>query len=354
MAIFKKNNSWYIDYYYKGKRKREKIGPNKKLAEAVLAKRKLEIAENRYLNVKNSPSILFEELSDLYLDYAKSNKRSWIRDRLSLKTLAAEFDGLKVDQLDSLLIEKYKQKRLKDVSPATVNRELACLKHLFNKGIEWGKCDKNPVRQVKFFKENNFRLRYLTVEEIKKLFRNSPKHLKPILMVALETGMRRSEIFNLNWDDIDFEQKIIYVRNSKSGDPREIPISNRLANVLKDLKYKSPYVFCNKDGKPLGSVRKSFASALKKSGIENFRFHDLRHTFASHLIMNGVDLVTVKEFLGHKSLKMTLRYAHLSPGHKRSAIEKLKFFDGHQYGHQHHLENFSDKANVRKYNKMPR
>lgn len=354
MAIFKKNKSWFIDYYYKGKRKREKIGPNRKLAEAVLSKRKLEIAENRYLNVKSAHAISFEELAELYLDYAKSNKRSWARDRLSLKTLGKEFDGLRAEQLDSFLIEKYKQKRLKDVSPATVNRELACLKHLYNKGIEWDKCGGNPVRKVKFFKENNIRLRYLTTEEIKRLFRNSPKHLKPILMVALETGMRRSEILNLKWDDIDFDQKIVFVRNTKSGEPREIPISSGLANTLQDLKYKSVYVFCNKDGSPFGSVRKSFASAVKKSGIENFRFHDLRHTFASHLVMNGVDLVTVKELLGHKSLKMTLRYAHLSPGHKRSAIDKLKFFDGHQYGHQSHLDKLTEKSNVRKYNKLPR
>jgi integrase len=343
MAILQKGKDWYIDYYYQGRRKREKIGPSRRLAEAVLAKRKLEIAENRYLDVRRKNQVSFKELASLYLEYSRANKRSWVRDRVSIKSLEREFGDFRIDQLKSLSIEQYKQKRLKEVTPATVNRELACLKHMLNKGIEWAKCAENPVRQVKLLRENNSRLRYLTVEEAQKLYRGSASHLKPIVMLALETGMRRSEIFSVKWDDIDFEQKLIFVRNTKNGESREVPVSNLVANRLKDLKFKSPFVFCNESGKPYCSVRKSFASALKKAGIENFRFHDLRHTFASHLVMQGADLVTVKELLGHKSLRMTLRYAHLSPGHRRDAIERLKFFDGHLYGHQQVLTDFASK-----------
>lgn len=350
MALFQKGKDWFIDYYFEGRRRREKIGPNRKLAETVLAKRKLEIAENRFLDKKKCSQVSFRELSELYLEYSKANKRSWVRDTVSIKALMTDFNSLNITEIDSLKIEQYKQKRLKTVAPATVNRELACLKNLFNKGIEWGKCGTNPVKSVKLLRENNARLRYLTLEEGKRLFQNSSKHLKPIVMLALQTGMRKSEILYLKWDDIDFDQKLIFVRNSKNGEAREIPINSKVANFLKDLKFKSPYVFCNKDGRPYGSVRKSFARALKKSGIDDFRFHDLRHTFASHLVMQGVDLVTVKELLGHKSLRMTLRYAHLSPGHRRDAIERLKFFDGHQYGHQRVLTESHSEPKLKPFN----
>jgi len=165
----------------------------------------------------------------------------------------------------------------------------------------------------------------LTKEEIKALYYACPGHLKPIIVVALNTGMRKGEILNLKWDDLDFRQKIIYLLNTKNNEKKEIPMNQVVFYTLFKVKKhpESPYVFCNKDGKPYGSVKTAFRNALKKAGIKNFRFHDLRHTFASHLVMAGVDLNTVKELLGHKDIKMTLRYAHLSPDHKRRAVETL-------------------------------
>jgi integrase len=200
---------------------------------------------------------------------------------------------------------------------------------MFNKAIEWEMMQSNPMKKVKLLKENNERLRYLSQEQIKDLYENRCDHLKPIVLTALYTGMRRGEILKLKWEDVDFDQKIIFVRNSKNGQLREIPMNNLLVNELKNIKFKSPYVFCNENRKPFGSVRKSFDSALRRAGIEDFCFHDLRHTFASHLVMSGVDLLTAKELLGHMTIKMTLRYAHLSPFHKSAAVESLRFFDSH-------------------------
>lgn len=144
-----------------------------------------------------------------------------------------------------------------------------------------------------------------------------------MVIVALYTGMRRGEIYNLQWEDIDLQRGIIYVLDTKNSEAREVRMADIVRRALVSIKRhpESSYVFCKKDGTKYGSLKKSFLKALDKSGIMNFRFHDLRHTFASHLVMNNIDLNTVRELLGHKSLRMTLRYAHLSRDHKRVAIE---------------------------------
>ena len=137
--------------------------------------------------------------------------------------------------------------------------------------------------------------------------------------------MRRSEILNLQWQDIDFLRKLIYIKNTKSGEKKkylQIILLSILYNSLKKNSM-SPYIFINRSGKPFKKVYKGFKSALRRAGIRNFTFHDLRHTFASHLVMNGTDLKTVQELLGHKTFRMTLRYAHLSPDYKRKAIDNF-------------------------------
>jgi Site-specific recombinase XerD len=296
------------------------------LAENVLRKRKLEIAENKYLDIRREQKVKFEELADMYIEiYAKPNKRSFKSDLTNVKTLNRYFSGKYLYEIDTLSIEKFKTERAKEVSPATVNRELACLKCMFNRAIEWGKIKDSPAKTVKLFRENNKRLRYLEKEEIVKLLANCNKYLKAMVILALNTGMRRGEILGLKWHDIDFRRGIIYLLDTKNGEKREIPMNEQVKTALiRTNKHPdSPHIFCRADGKPYRDIRKSFFTALKKAGIINFRFHDLRHTFASQLVMSGVDLNTVRELLGHKSLKMTLRYSHLSPDHKKRAVDIL-------------------------------
>jgi integrase len=144
--------------------------------------------------------------------------------------------------------------------------------------------------------------------------------------MALHTGMRRGEIFNLKWEDVDFRTRLLRVRNSKSGEPRQIPLDETLVDTLKDLpsRFAKGYVFPSpQTGGRLTDVKKQFATTVSKAKLENFRFHDLRHTFASHLVMNGVDLVTVATLLGHSSTRMTERYSHLSPAHQTRAVKVL-------------------------------
>ena len=329
MGLYKRETNWYIDFYAYGRRVRQKIGPSKKLAEKILQKQKTAVVENKYLDVRKKVKIKFEALAEQYLSYAKANKRSWDRDRKSLKNLSKPFSGKYVYEINPYLIENYKIERKKVVSSATVNRELACLKHMLTKAVEWEMIETNPAKKVKLLAENNQRIRYLTKEEIKRLYESSADHLKPIILTSLYTGMRKGEILKLKWEDIDFDQRIIFVRTSKNNEMREIPINDRLILTLRSQEFRSPYIFAKDDGSPPISIKTAFNSAVRRAKIKDFRFHDLRHTFASHLVMSGVDLMTVKELLGHKTINMTLRYAHLSPKHKRQAINSLRFLDGH-------------------------
>ncbi len=242
------------------------------------------------------------------------------------KQFKAIFEGRYLDEIRVVDIEKYKVEQTKTSAVATVNRKLSFLRSFFNKAIAWERYQGfNPVSKVKFLKENNTRLRFLEKEEISKLLSNSEGRLKEIITLALNTGMRKGEIFNLNWGDIDFTNRIIYLRETKSGEGREVPMNDEVCRVLKGIRRnpRSEYIFCYADGQRMMDIRRSFWTALRKSDIKNFHFHDLRHTFASQMVMSGVDLNTVRELMGHQTIEMTLRYAHLSPGHKRRAVDIL-------------------------------
>ncbi|MHC4197784.1 MAG: tyrosine-type recombinase/integrase, partial [Planctomycetota bacterium] len=226
------------------------------------------------------------------------------------------------------LIEGWQSERAKRNSPATVNRLLATLKHMFTKALEWemvGEEALKGVRKVKLLKEPPGRLRFLSKEECRALVEACSPHLKPIVTTALNTGMRRGEILGLKWERVDLKHGFILLDVTKNGERREIPINFTLREVFESIPHgpESEFVFVDRYGRPYKSVNNSFPTACRRAGISDFRFHDLRHTAASHLIMAGVDLATVKELLGHKTLTMTLRYAHLAPGHKVKAMDVL-------------------------------
>lgn len=328
MSVYKKGNTYYIDYYFCGRRKRECIGPDKRLAETVLKKRKVELAEGRYLDIKKNEKIKFEDFADEFFRlHSEPNKKpsSIQSDKVIIKTLKSFFGGRYLYDIGPKLVEEYKAQRSKDVKPATVNRELACLKCMFNRAIAWSKTEENPVRKVKLFKEPNARTRYLEKAEIQRLIESCSPHLRPIVIVAVNTGMRKGEILKLKWNDIDFKTNLIYLIETKNNETRKAPMNDTVRRTLMKVPKHpdSPYVFCNAKGKPYANVRKSFDTALKKAEIKDFVFHSLRHTFCSHLVMLGIDLRTVQELMGHKSYAMVERYSHLSPDHKDRAVDIL-------------------------------
>jgi integrase len=326
MAVFKKGRSWYIDYYLKGVRKRKKIGPSKHVAELALAQVQVKIAKGEYLGIYDDKRITLAQFSEEYLAYARANKApmSVRRDLISLVPLSAAFPDY-LSAITTKTIEEYKVRRLQTVKPATINKELALLKHMFTKAIEWGYVKQNPAKPVKLLKEPPGRLRYLTPEELIRLLEACAPHLKPIVLTAVHTGMRRREILSLRWADVDLRKRMITLTKTKNNERRICPINGQLAAVLRTVPrhVESPYVFCDREGQPYDRIDNGFRRACKRAGIVDFRFHDLRHTFASHLIMRGANLRSVQELLGHKTGKMTVRYTHLSTPHLQETVTLL-------------------------------
>ena len=323
---------WIAYQDLSGKTVRKSSGTtNYKEAVAILSKHRQEVFEGKVPEIKKIKNYTFRQLSEEYVDLMASQK-DWVNKTRKVKQLVDYFGDLPLRHFNSMLVEKFKKKRLEEVrnKPATVNRFLATLKHMFTMAEEWEMVEEEflkKVRKVKLLKENNMRLRYLLEEEAEELIQNCESHLQPIVQVALNTGMRKQEILTLKWDEnIDLKNGFILLTDTKNDERRELPMNNAVRGVLEKQvrRIDVPWVFYNpKTGVKWGDMKRSFYSALRRAGIRNFRFHDLRHTFASHLVMAGVDITTVKELLGHKTLSMTLRYAHLAPSHKVAAVDLL-------------------------------
>jgi len=338
MRVFQRGDNWYIDFRFKGQRVRECIGPSRKIAEAVIAKRKTEIAENKFLDVrKELQPVNFHDFAVEYIAWSKVNKKlsTSKEDIYRMRRLDKEFGNQNIQDITTWQIEKYKSKRREmlkakgkgkgelRVGPSCVNGELRLLKHIFSKTIEWGKCKENPARRVKVLKGETQRKRFLSPEEAQSFLSNCGDPLRIIALVVLNTGMRKSEILGLRWSQVNLEQGIITLTDTKNREIRYIPMNQAVKTTLGEIPHRGDYVFSDGNGRRYTSLQHSFERAREKSGIEDFHFHDMRHTFASNLVMGGVDIMTVKELLGHKTLAMTLRYSHLSPSHKALAVNIL-------------------------------
>lgn len=322
MGVYKKGQNYYIDFYMGNRRKREKIGPSKKLAETVLQKRLVEVAEGKFLDIHREKKVKLVEFIKEYLKFSETNKRpkTYELDKMATRNFSKLYENLFLNEITSLHLEKYKNARLVEVSASTVNREMDTLKNMLMMAEKWDYIHKNPAQGVRKFKEPPGRLRYLSDKEIENLLKECKLgYSRMVILTALNTGMRKGEILGLKWTDIDLENRLIHINRTKTNERRDIPINDLLLEALRQYKEQgnSERLFRYDD------IKKAFHSACKRAGIENFRFHDLRHTFASHLVMGGVDLATVKDLMGHKNIAMTLRYSHLSPDHRAGAVNIL-------------------------------
>jgi len=364
MSVRQKGNKWYCRFQIDGIRyERRCIGAtdekSAKKCETVIM---TEIMQGNYKFGKAQKKITLEQGLEIFAEHSRANKLSYKTDKIRIGIIKDYFgknkplDDITIEEINTFkrkikfkteektiktLNEKYKRGNgepkyfyttktvTKERSNATINRYCSLLSKMFNLLIADGKITKNPCHFSLKLRENNFKIRYLTVEEQNRMFKCLNKkefeHIKPIIICALYTGMRKSEILKLKWSQIDFDNGYIDILKSKSGKERKIPLAQKLKNeLLKMGKNGEEFVFINPDTqKPYFDIKKSFASLLKKAEITNFRFHDLRHTVATRLVESGIDLLIVQELLGHANIQTTMRYAHPVPERKQIAINKL-------------------------------
>ncbi len=337
-TTFRRGKRWGISYIDPvGRQIRKIVAPYKETAEMILKKIETQIAEGKYLDVRQEKRILFDDFVREYINiHVKfENVKSFSKFRCLINNLKNHFKGKYLHQIDTLVVRQYLSKRLEKVKASTVNRDFTMLKSMFNRAIEWGMFSRtNPVNGIKKLSEKNSRCRWLTEEEQDRLLSYCKGHTRVLVIIALKTGMRWSEIVSLKWHQspnsnyVDFDRGMIFIHESlaKSEKSRHIPLSNAVRLALREIprSHGSDYIFLNPEtNKPLGSIKLSFKTALRKAEIQDFRFHDLRHTFASQLVRNGVDLYTVQKLLGHSTPAMTQRYTHLHEDHLKEAIEKI-------------------------------
>lgn len=337
---------WYISYTDpSGKR----IQKSLKTKDARLADEK--INELRYdldrgaLGLKPRPkdSSIEKAVQD-YLVTCQANHSAGTQriDRITLERFTEFCAQKRITTLQAITLpslERFKLARKEVSGAATVNREIGVVKSFLSRMMVEGRLthcpfkDANGKNLLHPFKLTNPKIRFLDKEEIARIFEveKRPRWVG-IIQVALNTGMRKAEIQHLTWDKVDLKRKIITIADEGSFRPknrrvRHIPINSQAEAALAALERKGRYVFGVVDGsRPFWlNFDKQFRKILERAKIKDFRFHDLRHTFASHLVMNGADLATVQALLGHSDIRTTMIYAHLSQDHKKKAIDLLRF-----------------------------
>jgi len=348
MALYKRGNRWYIDIYdNKGKRIRRPVRIKEVHPDKITKKQALEfekIIQGKVTEGLELPSnkkeISFKKLVSEYLKWCDDNHVRSDRDHTACKNLLGFFKGCNASKINLWLVERYKKQRKELGRKArTINIELATLRHMYNKSIEFNLLTESPIKGLKLLKQEVKEINVLGENEFQRLYNSSSEHFRPVLLFAYFTGCRKSEIRLLKWENVNIEDGYVLITNTKNYEERTIFLNNILKDILKNLKVSSnsAYVFTykNKPYKSRSAWRKSWETALKKSGVKKCTGHDLRHSFISNLIVNeGVDFETVMSLSGHKSVSMLKRYTHTNKNAKQEAVKKLeKYINIENNGH---------------------
>jgi len=325
-GVFEKvagSGEWWICYWdAQGRKRREKAG-TKGNAIDLYRKRKTEALTGKKLPEKlRKPTVSFAEIAKDALAYSKSNKLSYRNDSCRMEILLSWFREHPVDAINAQDIERRFDKQ--KWSAATANRYRALLSLTYRLAIRNGKAKENPARLVQHRLENNARIRFLSADEemaLRKVVEAKYPERVAEFDLSLNTGLRLSEQYGLTWADVSVSRRVLTIPRSKNGSTRHVPLNRaalRALEALRDRTGGSGFVCGGAPG-----PRCWFEPALTDAKIPDFSWHCLRHTFASRLVMAGVDIRTVQELLGHKTIAMTVRYAHLAPKHTLSAVERL-------------------------------
>jgi site-specific recombinase XerD len=326
------SGEWWICYWdAQGRKRREKVG-TKGNAILLYRKRKTEALQGKKLPEKlRRPTVTFAEIAKDALAYSKAHKRTYQDDVQRMERVLGWFRDRSADSITPQDIERHFEEYVDDEgwAPSTVNHHRSLLSLTYRLAIRNGKASSNPARATRHRREDNSRVRYLTPEEESKLrvelAARWPGHV-PELDFALHTGLRLSEMYGLDWQDVDLPRSLVLIRRGKNGDSRYARLNSVALKALTELRKRGDgtgRVIRNLEGESLAGPRYWFEKAIQKAGIADFHWHDLRHTFASRLTMAGVGLRAVQDALGHKSIAMTVRYSHLAPDFLLNVVEKL-------------------------------
>jgi integrase len=347
-----KKPMWYFRLCIQGTRYNRPVpeATTQRDAEKAEAIFKSELLRGKYDLANRKGEMLFKDLVSEYNTYARLNKKSWKSEECRVNSLLNFFGAKKLREITPILIEKYRsdrrqtprvhqKKQSKGKAPeavaiitnASINREVSILRKMFSIAVENDWLDVHPCvkKKVKPLKEGSKRERFLTPSEENALFAQctgDQEYLTPILVCALHTAMRKSEILKLEWNRVDLKTGYITVTQTKSGKDRNIPLSSTLKKHLTALfdTRQSNYVFANPDTqKPYTDLKKPWAKVLENAKVKGFRFHDLRHTAATRMVASGIDLIVVQDILGHADINTTMRYAHPVPERKLQAVSAL-------------------------------
>lgn len=347
-SLQKRRGKWNIAYYVatpdgKLTKRYKVVSANRSIANEALSKWNAQ-HERQKFGLYN-PTKPWREFCQQYLDYSRANKarKSVERDEAAIKQFNDIVRITSVSEYTATTLEQYKAARSeKGLKPGSTNRDLNTLKAMGAKLVEWGYLSTNPVKMVRRLKDRGARkLRFLLKEEVAALLGETSGVWKTAVMISLYTGMREGEVCHVTWDDVDFGKGTITVCghgewHPKDSECRTIPLHPDLAEHLSTLRGRA------KDGleailtyhgsryASTGRVREQALSTMtrkimKRAGIQNASFHTLRHTFASHLVMSGVDLYPLSKLLGHSSVVVTEIYAHLRPKHLRDQVLRLDY-----------------------------
>ena len=336
-GLYLRNKTYWMNFSSNGRYYKRSTGTSdRKLAETILGKIKAQIIEGKWFDVGQAKLHTFEQLMDEYITtHSSVNKtpETCQRDRDYIKHLSRIFGGLSLDKITPEMVSAYKKLRVKDgAKPATIKNELVCFNHALNLACrEWEWLRYNPLSRVKMPVTANQIDRWLSPEEEGALMDACYDRpwLKDVIVFALNTGVRQGGVIHLKWSDVDFFRRTATVRKKSrmSQGKYTIPLNQTVIELLKakgKVVSMSGYVF-TQHGEQLTKreVQRQFVTAVGRAKISSFRFHDLRHTFATRLAQAGVDIYTISKLLGHSSVKMTERYAHHCPESLRYGVEVL-------------------------------
>lgn len=327
MSIFRRGGRiWYYEFQHKGKTYGASTRETSKTRAAeVERERKEEVKKGRGA----IRDITFDALAKNYLERHAANKRGEGFFKANVSVLRQEFDGMLLSEIGPGEIDAFMAKRRAKVKPATANRTQTVLKQMLKLAIRWGHASTNPAAGLKNERENNGREWFLSRAEADTLIEATAEWLRPLVVMALQTAARQGELLALTWGDVDFKRGLITFRMTKNGEPRTIKMSTKARAALKSISTRTPtptaHVFRNRAGERLvkAGITWAWAQATKGADLDGFHFHDLRHTSASWVVQAGVPLNTLRVVMGHKSITMTLRYAHLAPDHQADAMAAL-------------------------------